>query len=224
MIDTIPVAIYKGLPSEHAQAFLNGEILFRSFSYFMRAEDSARNDGLDGRHVDAPDHDVTIENLSTGKIIKGAFECHNVCGKPDRLFCFCTSTSREACAKFGNACIEISDVQDFKSWLERALQRLNRLTALDTPLLLANRVTYYLPNEPLPSTVDVKNTHHLAFVKRSQYSSENEFRFVFSRRGGRALVQKLVTKAYRPIDDLKDAPDKECFLKIGSVRDIARIV
>lgn len=224
MTGTFPTKIYKGLKEEYAPNLLDGNVLFKSISYFIRTEDKLRNDGFEGRHVDGPNHDVTLEVLTTGKRIKGQFEFHNVSGKPDRIFGFCTSMEEAVCAKFGGACVEIFDVQEFASRVEKALKRLARLIRLETPLLLARPVTYYQTNEPAPSHVNVKNANDLVFVKPTRYSSEKEFRFVFSRTGGRELVQKLVTKVYRPIDDIQGVIDREQLLKIGTIKDIARLM
>lgn len=218
----MPSKLFKGLEPQYANAFLRGELLFRSYSYFMRTEDTARHDGFDGRHVDAPTHEVNIEVLSTGKNIRGEFEFHNICGKPDKIFCFCSSMNANAIAKFGGAKIEILDVKELSSRIQKYLTRLGRLIRLDSPLPLASAITYYSSTKAAPSKTDVKNPRELAFLKRDIYSEENEFRFVFSRRGGISLIQKLTTKAYEPADDLLSIVDKQILLKLGSLNDIAR--
>ncbi len=223
ILQMFPSSVFKGLEAKYAQSLLDGELLFRSFSYFMRTSDVARSDGYDGRHIDAPDHDVVVENLTTGAKISGKMEFHNISGKPNRIFCFCTSKERAACEIFGDTVVEVTDVAEFARRLERAIRRLGRLIRLDTPLLLAREVLYYEPNQAAPSTLNVKDANDLAFVKRSIYKSEHEFRFVFSQRGGRELIQKIALKAYRPVEDIESVNDRMHLLKVGSIRDIARI-
>ena len=55
--------LYKYLPRRFAEALINrGEVLFRGLSYFRAVEHVARGDEIEGVHVDAPDHDVTLED------------------------------------------------------------------------------------------------------------------------------------------------------------------
>jgi hypothetical protein len=208
-IGSFPRSVFKGLDTKYAESFLDGEVLFRSLSYFMRTADAARNDGYDGRHVDAPNHDVVMENLTTGGKIVGKMEFHNICGRPDRIFCFCVSTEKLACAKFGDVCVEIINVEEFARRLEMAIKRYALLIPLESPLLLARHVTYYDINASAPSDLNIKDANDLAFVKRSDYASESEFRFVFSKNGGRKLIQKITLKNYHPVEDIQNIVDQK---------------
>src|SRR5438477_3606095 len=102
--------LYKYLPKEFAERLLDGEVLFRNLIYFKRMETDPRNDIFEGKHVDAPDHDVEITVISTGRRIRGRFAFHNALDDMEKIFGFCTSLKFDADlrTKFGGECIEIS--------------------------------------------------------------------------------------------------------------------
>jgi hypothetical protein len=90
-VTAITPTLFKFLPSNFVTSLLDGTILFRNLVYFKKLEGDARSDIFEGRHVDAPDHDVQIDNLTTGKKLRGPFTFHNAIEHPERIFCFCTS-------------------------------------------------------------------------------------------------------------------------------------
>ncbi|PZV34897.1 hypothetical protein [Mesorhizobium kowhaii] len=71
--------------------------------------------------------------------------------------------------------------------------------------------------------VDIKNPTHLPFLKRDTYAAEQEYRYVFAKREGYELNQVIVNRLYdRPADVGKLQAD-EMTVRIGSIRDIARV-
>lgn len=217
--------LFKGFSQhEHAENFIAGKLLFRSMSYFMRAEDGVRGDVNEGRHVEAPRHPVQIEVLSTGKKISSEFEFHNIAGRPDKVFIHSFTTSKSVAQKFGAFVVKIGNPSELATRTRRSLARLNVTTKLDEPYLKAGLVSYYDPESVAPSSINIKDANSLVFLKQQHYEVEEEYRLAFSRKGSLGLVQKLTTKAYSPLEDLKSAVDGSVFLDIGSLADISSIV
>jgi hypothetical protein len=217
--------LFKYLPDRYAETLLDGRILFRNLVYFKRIELDPRSDMFEGVHIDAPDHDVTIDNLTTGRRTVGRFAFHNTLAHMERVFCFCTSLQQSPeLLKFGNTCVEIRDAPVLAERLERALRQRHALTPLDTPLLIGKQVTYYASNQASPDSVDIKNPQHLPFLKRNRYQNEQEFRYVFARRGGYTLKQMLVLPGHNQLEQITGKPDRETIIDIGSIRDIAQRV
>src|SRR3954462_13299808 len=124
--------LFKYLPARYLDALLAGNILFRNLVYFRVVEGDVRHDALEGTHVDKPDHSVDMFVLQTSTTIRGRFAFHNAAKNFDRIFCFCTSLSFDPAllTKFGGACIEIFDADEFERRLSEALRRRNALIPL----------------------------------------------------------------------------------------------
>ncbi|NJO37164.1 MAG: hypothetical protein HC871_05495 [Rhizobiales bacterium] len=219
------MVLYKFLPEVFADSLLDGTILFRNLIYFKRLEHGPRVDLFEGIHSDAPDHDVKLTDVKTGRSISGRYAFHNTSKKPEHIFVFCTSMAcGDALTKFGETCVRINDVQEFTRRIQRALASKKTLLRLEKPVLLANPITYYRPNTAAPPHIDVKNPRHLPFVKRHDYADEQEFRFVFARRGGYELKERIVTRHYSELNDIAGRKEAEHRLRIGQIRDIAERV
>jgi len=107
------MALYKYLPSQYADAFLRGEILFRNLSYFKRLDCRSRGDATEGIHRDRPEGGATLENLSMGGTVYGDFTSLNEIDS-DLVFVFCTSEIFDE-ALFhefeADCCIEIDNLR-----------------------------------------------------------------------------------------------------------------
>jgi hypothetical protein len=215
--------VFKALPSRYAEQLLGGSILFRNLVYFKRIEADPRADPLEGKHVDAPDHDVKITVVASGREILGRFQFHNGLERMDRVFCFCTSRAKDSVRKFGDACVEISDAEELGRRIRSELVR-RRAFDLDEPPLIAGDVTYYKVDDAAPPGVDIKNPRNVPFLKRVAYSEEREFRYVWARHGGFSLRQAIVNQNYREAEDMKGMRAADFLLEVGSLRDIARLV
>ncbi|BCH19254.1 hypothetical protein [Mesorhizobium sp. L-2-11] len=214
--------LFKYLPEQYASSVLDGNLLFRNLPYFMKIEGDPRVDAYEGMHVDAPNNDVTITNVTTGQKIVGRFAYHNELNRPELIFCFCLSMAYDAgLRKFGGACIEITDEQALHDRIAGALLRRSRLTRLDRPLLRADRITYYRTDAAVAEGVDIKNPTHLPFLKRDTYAAEQEYRYVFAKRGGYELNQVIVNRLHQRNADIAKLKADEITLRIGSIRDIA---
>jgi hypothetical protein len=213
------------MPARYVQSFLEGNILFRNLVYFKKLENDPRVDIFEGVHVDAPDNDITLTNMSTNHAISGRFQFHNTSKKIENIYCFCASMKNDReLRKFGDSCVEIYDVEEFRRRIERSLRKKKALYRLDDPILLANPVTYYEVNKPAPFFIDVKNPCHLPFLKRHTYSQENEFRFVFAVRGGFQLLERIVNQAYLEKEDIFSKKELSRVVGVGRIDDIARII
>jgi hypothetical protein len=216
--------LYKTLPPEFVETLLDGNVLFRNLVYFRLIEGDPRTDTLEGTHVDKPNNPVLIQPLGRPPII-GRFAYHRSAKYPQRIFCFCTSMRRRAeHAKFGGACVEILDPAEFTRRLRVGVVRQHRLRPLEAPTLVARPVTYYHVNRAAPAALDITDPGQLAFAKRAAYAEEDEFRFLFTRRGACQLVRKIVTEEYDELEELAAMPQEKVFIKIGDIRNIARRV
>lgn len=217
--------LFKYLPAPYVDTLLAGNILFRNLVYFRLVEGDVRHDALEGTHVDKPDHNVEMLNLTTAMTIRGRFAFHNAAKNFDRIFCFCTSLCFDPAllTKFGGSCIEIFDSDAFERRLFDALRRRSGLIPLESPLLLAKPVIYYRSNQAAPDGVDVTDPRHLAFLKPHEFENEQEFRFMFGRRGAFELKRMIVNDLYSPKEELIGKAEKAAVIKMGSITDLAKV-
>jgi len=218
-------SVFKYLPEQFVSALLAGEILFRNLVYFKRLETDPRWDVFEGAHVDAPDHDVQMHNLTTGVRTRGRYSFHNTLEQPHRVFCFCTSLAFDpAWTKYGSACVEILDVGEFARRLLHQLIRRDRIVALERPLLQSKAVIYFDQAKTAPPSVDVLNPRQLPFLKRLRYGSDQEFRFVFARRGGYRLQRVVHLDRQERDNSIACKPNASITIRIGNLDKIARRV
>lgn len=217
-----PEKLYKYLPSKYVNSVVRkGNLLFRNLSYFRQYEDNRRGDPLEGFHQDNPDNDITIKNLSTGKVIKGDFSFLNSTNT-DLIHIFCLSKKLDSnlYVEFkADACIEIIDVVEF---LRRTMFAVKRLLSAHSNGLLFGSVKYYIENAP--AGFDIKNPKNLSFAKGIHYQHQEEFRLVFgSQRAFNLTQQIVVNQSYDFIGEAKKGAPKEKHVKIGSIEDIVSI-
>ena len=163
--------LYKYLPSCYVKNVLEkGELLFRNLTYFRQYECEKRGDPLEGHHRDNPDDDIVIDNLSSGKKIKGDFSCINSTNS-DLIYVFCLSQSLNSHLynEFeSDVCIEITDTDEF---IRRVLIAVKRLISLHKIGLLHAPVSYYAPNEP--AEFNIKDPKELVFAKDNAFLSKD---------------------------------------------------
>jgi hypothetical protein len=156
-----------------ADAFLDGQVLFRSLSYFRDYEDgNIRGDCKEGTATFRPPAGLVINNLTQEKTSTLAGHAFESSARHDEIFVFCASRSHndERREKFGaTACIEILKIGDFCRRVETALP--------PGSAFFATRVAYYQEEEAgnprwaLPE--------HIATSKVRGYSWQDEYRLVF---------------------------------------------
>ncbi len=201
-----------------ADAFLDGQILFRSLAYFRDYEDEqVRGDRKEGTSVYRPEEGLLITNLTQGKsftIPNSAFEA--VTNQED-IFVYCVSRSltdqlRESFESV--ACVEISKPPTLCERIKRALQ--------PTAKLVAERVEYYNPNEPPNPRSALPD--RIALSKFESYSWQKEFRFCFTlsdafefEKGSHRIVIGNSEEAPKPTEHQKH------LVEAGNLRDICKL-
>jgi hypothetical protein len=108
-----------------AEAFLDGQILFRSLSYFLDYEDkNARRDQNEGTSVYRPEGGLVINNLTQGTTFTLPRHAFLSKAKQEEIFVFCASRSPsdEHREKFDAAvCVEILVIKTLCDRIEAAL-------------------------------------------------------------------------------------------------------
>lgn len=220
------MTLYKYLPSKYADAFLQGEILFRNLSYFKQLDCKNRGDATEGIHRDRPEGGATLENLSVGGTIYGDFTSLNEINS-DLVFVFCTAEifDESLFHEFeADCCIEINNPEEFA---KRIRQKVMSLVSTNKSIgLLSRSVIYYDPGKT--AEFNVKDPTKIAFAKDSSYAYQNEFRFAFGK-GKKSFcvdqsgVKIVISKLYDFQVEAKSGKGAEKTLLIGSIKDIARI-
>lgn len=218
----LPKKLYKYLPAQFVNStVLEGDLMFRNLSYFRQCEDNRRGDPLEGFHRDNPDNDIVMNNLSTGKIIKGDFSYLNSTNT-DLIYVYCLSKimDKQLFHEFqSETCIEIFDVDMF---LRRVAKSIRNMYSISNVGLLHGDVKYYKEN--VPAGFDIKDPKNLPFAKGVHYKHQEEFRLVFGVDGAFNLTQQLViNKRYDFIGEAQKGVSGEMRLNIGSIKDIIKI-
>ncbi|MCK4392391.1 hypothetical protein KAX17_05755 [Candidatus Bipolaricaulota bacterium] len=215
---SVPRRLYKYLPDRYVEDFVKGRLLFRNLSYFRGIERGGRGDVYEGMHVDHPDNDVTITNLSKGTVMRGDFTFVNRT-RADLIYCFCLS-QRLHLSLFdefsSDRCVEIIDVSEF---LHRARCAVTRLKSASDWEFLHRPVKYYEGDKA--SGADIKESRNLAFFKPLSLSHQDEYRLVAARTSSFQLIQEIVrADAYDFSHDVGEQPKREIRFRAGSIEDI----
>ncbi len=215
------VTIYKYLPSRYVDAFVRGgQVLFRNLSYFRKAEDAARGDEIEGIHVDDPGHDVSLTNMTSGVTTVGDFRyLHSI--NHDRVFAFCASLrfDRELFDAFSaDACVVIHDADAFFS---RCRAAAGRVVPIEVPGLLHGPVHYFEFGKPAP--LNVKDPTKLPFVKHEVFKLQHEYRGIFAERGGFAIEQSIIARAFSFREEIAAAREMERLLNVGRLDELVEV-
>jgi hypothetical protein len=165
-----------------AQAFLLGELRFRSLSYFRDLEDNnVREDPDEGTALYRPQGGLPVNNVTQGRSFNLAGHALESTAKQEEIFVYCTSRSltQELWDRFGAvACVEILDVPKFCARIEAALRRTATFPGRPGRTRIGRRVDYYHETDncnPRWALPDV-----IATSKFDDYAWQHEFRLVFS--------------------------------------------
>lgn len=165
-----------------AHAFLQGELRFRSLSYFHDVEDNnVREDPNEGTALYRPEGGLIGNNMTEGRPFNLAGHALESTVKQEEIFVYCTSRSltQELWGKFGAvACVEILDVAKFCARIEAALPRDATFPGRPGRTRIGRRVDYYRETDncnPRWALPDV-----IATSKFDDYAWQDEFRLVFS--------------------------------------------
>jgi hypothetical protein len=206
-----------------ADAFLEGNLLFRSLAYYRDYEDAEiRGDYNEGTMLYRPAEGLVVNNQTQGNTLTlpgWTFESEV---KQGDIFVFCLSRSlnNELREKFGAvACLEIRDIQGFCARIARSLPSHAAFHGLPNQTRIGWRVEYFReaegvnPRWALPGKI--------AASKPYTYAWQTEFRLLFSLTDALGfekvklqLVQKRIRKPPDPA--LHHAYD----VHAGSLRDI----
>ncbi len=187
-------SLYKYFSEQkYAEAFLNGQMLFRSLAYFRDSEDAARGDEYEGTSNFRPDGGLLVHNQTQGTIftLPMAFESSV---KADEIFvyCFSRTLSADIAQKFNAvACVEITKIATVCARVQAALP--------STATFTARAVDYYPqsqggdPRWALPDNIATSKLDH--------WASQHEYRFVFSLTqalGFEKVEVRLIDRKNRP--------------------------
>lgn len=177
-----------------ADAFIDGQVLFRSLSYFRDYEDeSVRSDQNEGAARFRPTGGPIINNLTQGTTFTLPGHAFELVARQDEIFVYCASKSLsdERCEKFGAvACVEVREIKTFCERIKAALPA--------SAMFYGRRVDYYADTEEgnprwaLPENI--------ATSKLNTYAWQDEYRLVFS------LTNALAFENVNPRLVADDAP------------------
>ena len=201
---------------QYAEAFLNGEMLFRSLAYFRDYEDAIRGDEYEGTSAYRPADGLVINNLTqrTTFALQMAFES-SVKAKEIFVYCVSRTLSRELAEEFGAvACVEITNIARLCNRVEAALP--------STAAFKARRVEYYSPADLVGARWALPDD--IATSKLDGFRRQDEFRIIFSLTdalGFEKVDCRLIDRKNRPAPK----PDEHVThsLKVESLRDICML-
>jgi len=167
------------MPEKYLNGFLkNGELLFRSLSYFQDYEDKSRGDEFEGVKLYKPTSGLEITKSETGEKIllpEAAFKSHI---NTDDIFIFCVSNklSDELAADFkSNVCVEITNIAKFITGIRGAL---SIRPSIKDKQLIFGEITYYSSN--IPPIIDWALPEKIVLSKLDYYQNQSEYRFAFA--------------------------------------------
>jgi hypothetical protein len=200
-----------------AEKFLDGEVLFRSLSYFRDYEDQVRGDRNEGTAIFRPEGGLVIHNLTQDtKIIlpRHTFESST---SHNEIFVFCLSRSfTEPLAKEFDAaaCIEVRNIRAFCARIKEALP--------PEATFFGKRVEYYRITEG--ATPRWALPEKIATSKLDSFARQNEFRLVFSLTDALAFEKvrtRLVEEHVR--DTARDVHHAKYPVRARDLRDICQL-
>jgi hypothetical protein len=212
--------------SKWAEAFLDGELLFRSLSYFRDYDDNnVREDQNEGTAIFRPTGGLIVNNQTQRKTFSLPDHALESATNQEQIFVFCTSRSLtdELCQRFGAVvCVEILDIGTFCARIEAALPPTATFPGRLGRTRIGRRVEYYQETDncnPRWALPDV-----IATSKFDTYAWQDEYRLVFSLTdalGFEKVDMRLVKNRARK--DRNPAQHHRHPVKARSLRDICRL-
>lgn len=215
-------SLFKYTTQQYASRLLsNGEVLFRSLSFFLACEQDQRGDKLEGIREYKP--------LAGLEITKQTGERFNLPGSfrpsvkyPERIFVFSTSmllSADLALAFQCDACVEIMDRSKFITRLRTALRREPRVK-LRT--LIHGNVTYYDPPNPPEEVWALPD--RIVMHKSVSFENQKEYRFAFSTKADAWAFENVSLTIHRGKETkCQNAEYPKILLKLGPMSDYARL-
>jgi hypothetical protein len=215
-------SLFKYTNQQYASKLLsNGELLFRSLSFFLACEQEQRGDKLEGIREYEPVAGLEITRQTGERFtLSGAFR--SSVKYPDRIFVFSTSMllSADLAVAFQcDACVEIMDISKFVARLKTALRREPRVK-LRT--LIHDNVTYYDPRDPPEEVWALPD--RIAMHKSVAFENQKEYRFAFSTKADAWGFENVNVAIYRGEETkFQNVEYPKMLLKLGPMKDYARI-
>jgi uncharacterized protein with GYD domain len=204
---------------EHAEAFLDGKLFFRSLRYFTGHEDGdVRGDVYEGTHVYRPEQGLELNMAQGGKHQLPGSEFRSSVVKAEILvFCMSMSYSVELAREFDSvACVEVND--------KRALLRRVRLT-----LEARGQQVFTGPVQYRSASLPPKHRWALpeliCMTKAPKFRRQDEYRIAFGEPSAfvpENVEVKIVPEGYRDIPRV-DASAENAIIEIGSIRDVCSV-
>jgi hypothetical protein len=215
-------SLYKYMPSTYLQAFIEGNVLFRTLAYYQAYEaDQVRGDRFEGAHVYKPKDGLSINNLTAREFQR--FDMHfRTIVQTTEMFIFCASqlNSVKLAKDFkADVCIEIVRPDIFSAKIRSALN--NRV--LTRKFKLVQGAVIYREFDA-PSGIGWALPDRIAMTKGYEYAYQSEYRFLF----GRARLfdvenvrAELVSNGLEP--PMAESHPTDYFLQLGDLSKICKI-
>jgi len=165
-----------------AEAFLRGDVVFHSLSYYRDYEDgNVREDQNEGTAIFRPAGGLVVNNLTQNTTFTLPGHATESSANQEDIFVFCVSRSLtdELCERFKAVVfVEILDIGRFCDRIEVALPSTATFPGRPGRQRIGQRVQYYQETEagsPRWALPDV-----IATSKFDSYAWQDEFRLVFS--------------------------------------------
>ncbi len=209
-----------------AEAFLRGEVLFRSLSYFRDYEDkNVRQDQNEGTAIFRPDGGLVVNNIAQGTTFTLPGHAMESSANQEEVFIFCISRSltEELRERFkAVACVEILDISAFCDRIEAALPPTATFPGRPGRQRIGQRVEYYKESEAgnprwaLPDAI--------ATSKLDGYAWQDEFRLVFSVTDALGFEKVAMRVTQDNVRKPPNPPEHHCFpVTAASLSDICRL-
>ncbi len=209
---------------ERAEQFMDGELLFRSLSYFLQIEDGGvRGDHREGTLVLQPNEGLQGFNQSQNvpfHLPGGSHFDSSV--KSNEVFILCAAnsmTERHRTSFNAAACVQIERPKNLLARIGYELPR--------NATLKAGSVEYYSPKDPVG--VRYAFPDMIAFAKTDDYAWQNEYRFVFSETDALeygSTVHKLVFPITEPHNfppTPPPPPGRDYLIKVKELSSICKL-
>jgi len=212
---------------KRAEAFINGEVLFRALSYFRDYEDNnVREDQNEGTSIYRPEGGLIVNNQTKGTTFTLPGHAFESTAKQEEIFVFCLSRSftDELRERFkAVSCVEILNVRAFCDKIETAL--LPSKATFPGPLdrkRIGQRVEYYRETEAANPRWALPDM--IATSKLDSYAWQDEFRLVFSLTDALGFENVAVRLTQGNARKSRNPAEHHIYrLSAGSFRDICRL-
>ena len=164
-----------------ADAFLDGELLFRSLSYFRNYEDkNVRGDQNEGTSIFRPEGGLIIHNQTQGKTFTLPNHTFRAAVNQEEIFVFCLSRSLNdnLCKRFDAVVyVEILNIEVFCTRIQNELPPEATYPGPPGRTRIGQRVEYYKETEDCNPRWALPNK--IATSKLDSFAWQDEYRLVF---------------------------------------------